>query len=64
MDTLNSSWPQVVPPRRMVVTLPAPVARALADSANTNQRASKRELLRLVIDQLKREGRLPRGYTP
>jgi hypothetical protein len=34
------------------------------ESANANQRPGKREALRLLIDQLKAEGRLPREYVP
>lgn len=55
---------QVVIPRRVVLTLPHAIGRALLESANANQRPGKREALRLLIDQLKAEGRLPREYVP
>lgn len=55
---------QLLVPRRIVVTLPDRVGRALLESANANQRPSRREVLRLLVDQLKAERLLPDEYVP
>lgn len=68
MDTVRT--PSVSPTerkfarRRTMLTLPETVAEAVLDAAAANQRPWKRELLRLVIDQLKVERWLPRDYVP
>ena len=46
-------------PRRIVLTLPAEISKALTASAARNMRPGKSEALRFLVDGLRREGELP-----